>query len=384
VTTVAILGAGAGGTAAAVELAGAGHHVRLWNRNPATLAPHLVRGGVESTGLLGNGFTELPWIGTSLAEAIDGADVAVVCLPALAHEALADDLAALSVSVPLILNPGHTGGALHVAARFGSVGRAAPPIVEFSTLSYVARKNAEGVVSVTGRAGRLGAAVLPTADAAADAAAMELARSLWPAIVELPDVIATSLSNVNLVLHPPAAVLGLAWVEATGGSFRFYAEGTTPAVARVMTALDAERREVARAYGHELPPLLLEMAGLGTVDPLDTDMLASPTAAESVRRAVSGGAANAAIAAPADLAHRYYREDFAYGVVPLTELAAAVGVPTPVANALLVLADSALEGAVVADGLTLDRLGGDIRARLHPEQRNKPEEPEQPDQKERV
>ena len=59
--------------------------------------------------------------------ALDGAEVAVVCLPALAHAELFVDLARLRVRSPLVLNPGQTGGALHARAVFGAQGAAQPP-----------------------------------------------------------------------------------------------------------------------------------------------------------------------------------------------------------------------------------------------------------------
>lgn len=347
-SVVAILGAGAGGCAAAVELTAGGHEVRLWNRSAATLAPHVKIGGVRARGVLGDTFTPLSMITADLETALDGADAVVVCLPALAHRAIADDLARAAAVLPVVLHPGHTLGAAHVAARFRALGRSHPPLAELSTLAYVARKDADAVVDVTGRAGRLrGAAFGP------DQRALDVARALWPTVVAQSDVLATSLANVNLVLHPPAAILAAAWMEATGGDFGYYSEATTPSVASVMAALDRERLAVARAFGHGLDPLVDEMSAIGTVDDVPT----AGGEAEVLRLAVSSGAANAAIRAPSSLAHRYYREDFAYGVVPFIELAAVAGVATPIASALLELADVALAGAARRDGLTLSRLG---------------------------
>lgn len=342
---VAILGAGAGGAAAAVELTALGHAVALWSRSPVTLQPFQEAGGVRHEGVLGDGFTPVSRISARIDEALEGAEVALVCLPSLAHDTVADELARVRARLPVVLNPGHTGGALHVAARMGEL---APPLAEFSTLTYVARKPADGTVRVTAAAGRVRAACLPGGDAA-----LRWACELYPAAQPERDVLATGLANVNLVLHPPAAVLGAAWVEATGGSFRFYADATTPAVARVMAALDGERLAVARALGHELDPLLQEMAAIGTVDP-------ATAATEDLRAAIAGGEANRDILAPDSLAHRYYVEDFGYGVLPFCVLARIGGVEVPTASALLHLADTFMGGGVVTGGLGAERmdLGG--------------------------
>lgn len=342
---VAILGAGAGGAATAVELTRRGHEVRLWNRSAATLAPFAAAGGVHHEGVLGDGFTPLALVTEDLARALAGADVAMVCLPSLAHDGVAEALAATGATLPVVLNPGHTGGALHVAAKLAELGAAVPPLAELSTLTYVARKPAGDRVRVTGTAGRVRAACLPGGEAA-----LELARELFPAAVPERDVLATGLANVNLVLHPPGAVLSAAWVEHTGGDFRFYADATTPAVARTIAALDAERLAVAAAFGHDLDPLLLEMAAIGTVEPADAE-------AGDLRAAIAGGEANRSIKAPDSLAHRYYAEDFGYGVLPFCTLARIAGVDVPVAGALLRLAATFCEDDIIARGLTAQRLG---------------------------
>ena len=295
-------------------------------------------------GALGDGEHELECATTDLAKVLDGAEVAVVSMPSIGHGHVARALAGLDPP-PLVLNPGQTGSALGVRAIFAEEGADPPPLAELSTLAYVARLYSPGCVTVTGVARRVRAACLPGGEAALGAA-----RELFPAADPVPDVLATALANPNLVLHPPGAVLGAAWVEATGGAFRFYVDGVTSGVARVMTALDGERLAVARAFGHDLPPLVEEMALIGTAD-------ADAAARGDLREAVTNGEANREIPAPDSLEHRYYREDFGFGVVPFLAFADVAGVATPVARALLDLA-STLVGADLAEtGLHAGRMG---------------------------
>ena len=107
-----------------------------------------------------------------------------------------------------------------------------------------------------------------------------------------------------------------------------------------------------------------EMSAIGTVEP-DADM-------GDIQGAISSGSANARIMAPDSLAHRYYTEDFGYGLLPLVELAKVAGVATPVAEALLRLAAAASLDEAIAGGRTLERLGLDglsmeeIVARIRP------------------
>lgn len=345
--SIAVLGGGAGGLATAVELGLRGFGVRYWARSAPAHAAAAEGGLIASGALSGTARPEL--LTSDLAEALDGASSAVVVLPAPAFPSLLKglvDAASSSRLPPLVLNPGHTGGALHVSAALAEAGIAPPPIVELSTLTYVARSTAPATVDVTGVARQVrGAACFDP-----EGRALELAVSLFPQIVTEADVLATSLANVNLVLHPPGALTAAAWVEATGGAFTFYGDAMTDGVARMMRALDDERRAVAAAFGHELPPLELEMAAIGTAD-------ATSARAGDLRRAVAGGAANAAIRAPDSLHHRYYREDFGYGVAPFVALAAAAGVEVPLAEALLTAASALVGVDFAVEGLTAERMG---------------------------
>ncbi len=327
-SAVAILGAGAGGLSAVTELVSRGHEVRLWNRSQNALDPLRETGGVEFEGILGEGLAKPELISTDLKPILEGVDVILVCLPTIAHSAVASAIADAGVtSTPIVLNPGHTGGALEFKNVFKERGMRSPPIAEFSTLTYVARKYRENRVTITGAAKSIRLAALPGGEEA-----LRRGTELYPAANIVEDVLATGLANVNLVLHPPCAVLGSAWIEATGGEFTFYVEGMTPGVARVMKSLDDERLAVANAFGHDLPHLIEEMAALGTVEESDS-------ADGDLVRAISGGEANSRIKAPDSLDHRYYREDFGHGLVPFLALAQIAGVETPAAESLLKLGE---------------------------------------------
>ncbi len=344
---VLILGAGAGGAAAVVELTLAGHHVTLWNRSAETLAPFQQSGGVAYEGVLGEGRVPAKLMTTDIASAIREADAAVVTLPTFSHAPVARSLAEAGwpANRPVVLNPGHTGGALEFAHAYRGVRCDVPPIAEFSTLTYVARKYRPDRVTVTGRAKHVRAAALP-----GGAAALEVACGLFPGASPVSDVLAANLSNANLVLHPPGAVLGAAWVEATRGDFTFYVQGMTPGVARTMRQLDDERLAVAAAFGHQLPNLIGEMQSIGTVEATVKDL-------HDFVGAIAGGEANRRIKAPDSLQHRYYREDFGHGLLPFTELAKIAGVATPVADALLTLAQALVGTNYRPDGRTAEAMG---------------------------
>src|SRR5262245_47739188 len=145
-STVAVVGGGAGGAAAVAELVTAGHRVRFWSRAAQTLAPYQAQGGVAYDGVMGSGLAQPELMTCDLAAAIDAAEVILICLPTFAHRSVALTLAQVGCDIPVVLNPGHTGGALEFRHTFRSLGRAPPPIAEFSSLTYVARKYRPGRV----------------------------------------------------------------------------------------------------------------------------------------------------------------------------------------------------------------------------------------------
>ena len=325
-STVAILGAGAGGAAATAELMQKGFRVRLWNRSATALQPFRDSGYVGYEGVLGSGKVVPELMSQDINKVLDGVDGILVCMPTIAHGKIAAMLAGAGVtSTPVVLNPGHTGGALEFYNTYVELGVKPPPLAEFSTLTYVARKSSPDRVNITGSAKQIRVAGM-----AGDNTAVALAQSWFASAAPVDDVIATSLANANLVLHPPCSVLGSAWVEATNGDFTFYVEGMTDGVAQVMSQLDDERRKVAVKYGHQLPSLLEEMTAIGTVEENDEQL----GLADSIR----GGKANQTIKAPDSFMHRYYIEDFWFGLKPFMALAKAARVEVPVASSLMELA----------------------------------------------
>ena len=77
----------------------------------------------------------------------------------------------------------------------------------------------------------------------------------------------------------------------------------------------------------------------------------------SAYQAIHNSAANFTIKSPPSLDHRYIREDVGYGLVPMAEIGKLLGFKTPVMDALITLASSALAVDFRTDGLTLAKMG---------------------------
>ena len=107
---IAVLGAGHGGCAAAADLTMRGFEVRLHARRGERIAAIEANGGITARGVQ-DGIARIAHMTTDVAEAVDGADLIMLVVPSVAHEAYAEALTPLlDTKTPIFLNPGHTGG----------------------------------------------------------------------------------------------------------------------------------------------------------------------------------------------------------------------------------------------------------------------------------
>ena len=347
--SIAILGAGNGGCAAAADLTLRGYEVRLYSRSEETLEPILKRGGIELAEGGKRNLVKPHLVTNKLGEAVAGADLIMVAAPAVAHETLATNLAGcLSDGQIIFLNPGHTGGSLHVAALLRRPGVLAKvQVCETVTLTYICRLIGPAQVEIYRRTENLRFAAFP---GKLTARLLPEVGKVYPNIVPATNVLETGLSNINAVMHPAGMVGNAGWIETGGGEFYFYREGITPAIARVIGAVDRERLALVRRLGLPL---------LSFVDIFHQAGLTSEAARESqsVYQATQESAANQTIKAPPTLNHRYLNEDVGFGLVPMSELARLTGVETPVIDALITLASEINRTDYRREGLTLEKMG---------------------------
>jgi opine dehydrogenase len=351
IRSVAILGAGNGGCAAAADLTRRGFDVRLFNRTRGRIEPIVERGGLELTGEAGDRFVELAVVTDDMATAVRGVDLVMVTAPLLALPSYASDLGKLLPAEGVVfLNPGHVGGGLFLVHEIHRLtGRIDVRTAEISTLSYACRMSGPAAVNVLGVIPSLPFATFPGRHGDE---LFELVRPLYPSLTPAADVLETAFMDINAVEHPPQIICNAGWVEHTRGEYLFYYEGTTPSVGRVIDRLDEERRAVAQALGVRTRPFVEVFHAMGY----------------TTERAVREGTAHAAlqdsapnrwIKGPKDLDHRYLHEDVGWGLVPWTELARTRGVPTPLMDALITMGGALTGRDYQAEGLTLERLGLD-------------------------
>ena len=247
---VTVVGSGNGGMAVGFDWAQHGHRVALYSdaAHADNIEAVRAKGGITSRGRL-EGFAPVAYCGTDVAAAMDGAEVVLVVGPAFATEAFGHALAPhLRAGMTVVICPGSCGGALAFKRAAGLAVHDDTVIVgETSTLPYAARSDGAGNVHVFHKFDSgLFAAAVPRSG---NGKLLEILRLVYPSTSEAATVFQTSLQNGNPVIHPAVTLMNAALLERTGGDFRFYEEGVTPSVGRLMEAVDNERLAIAAAFG---------------------------------------------------------------------------------------------------------------------------------------
>ena len=344
-----IIGAGSGGCAAAADLTLQGFDITLYNRSPERLAALQEQGGVHLKDPEDRGIIPIGRLTVDIGEALSDSNRILIMLPTHTLGYYAQAMAPhLAFTHRILLAPGHTGGALYFRHELKQTGCDAEPMIgEAHTLPYISRMTGPGVVTVWARTDPLFCAALPSTDTPEWLAAF---RDAFPSLTPMESVLATSLNNLNAVMHPGAMILNAGWIEHTQGGFRFYSEGTTPAVGRVLQATDDERLAIAEAMGLRLESFIdaFYHGGLTTTDAWQSG---------DIYRAIAESEPDREIRAPASLDDRYMHEDIGFGLVPMMALASIGRVPTPTMAALVHLGSLANDISYADAGLNAPKLG---------------------------
>ncbi len=346
---ISVLGGSNGGYATAADLALAGHRVRLWRRSEKDLAPVRKGGTITLVGEGRQGEARLDRATADLGEALDGAEVVVVPLPATSHDDLAKHLAGrLTGREVVVLTPG-TLGTFVLARGLARAGATLPlAFAETGTLPYLTRKTGPTSVAAPVRAVNLPVGVFP---ASRSKVALERITALFPATRPCVDALDAALTNAGVVIHPPLVLVNAGAID--GGRFDIHAAGTTASARRLIEAVDAERVASRRGLGYPAPHY--EQATL-----YDEARAAEGLYGAGARqKLVASGLWSEVVT----YEHRYVSEDVVLGLTLFESAGRTAGVATPAVSGLLGVF-GALLGRDLTGGRALDHLGlGDFTQR---------------------
>jgi opine dehydrogenase len=345
---VAVLGGGHGCYAAAAELSERGHNVRFWRRDASAFVPVLESGCITLRDYKGRREVRIARPTTSLAEAMAGAEVVIIPLPATVHERLAEDLAPLFEEGQVVfLPPGTFGSYIFLKALRKAGNKADVSFAETGTLPYLARKHGpqdgsrEVVVSVYAK--RLPTGVFPARNSSHAFARLKL---LYPAIEAVEDGLSGALMNAGPIIHPPLIMMNAGPLEHFE-RWDIHNEGTQPSIRRVTDALDAERVAIRESLGYGAPhfPLADHYAKAGAEWMYGRAAHDKLTDSGDWREKI-------------DLrTHRYMMEDTCIGLSFLVSVGRWAGVETPIAESFLAIASAITGRDLYAEGRTFEALG---------------------------
>jgi opine dehydrogenase len=324
-----------------------GARLRLHDIDDARLAAIRERGGLDVEGEAG-GFAAVEHATPELRVAVDGADIIIIVTGGNAQEAVARSLAPLLRDGQVILLiQGNTGGALVVRRALDAAGcRAQVDIAEMDNYPYSCWRLAPTRIRPIVHKKWLQIAAFP-----GNRIGPVFARlaPLFPHAVAAPTIACTGFTNANAMLHV-ANCVGNAGAIDRGGAYKFYAEGVTPAVARLYRAINAERVAVAAAFGAQVPTLedwFERVYGVRGADLSETCQLLTSNADGPYQ----------ATGTPKAWDHKYITEDVPAGLMAMSALGRAAGVPTQAIDAVIVLACTMAGNNFAGEARTLERMG---------------------------
>ena len=344
-TSLTVLGGGNTAFSVAANLTLAGHRVTLCEIPSFAHMVEPIRDTRRITldGVAATGEAKIHCVTTDFAEGLAENELALLIIPAYGHRAFAEGCAKhLRKGQVVVLMPG-TLGALQFAKILRDHG--APDGVtlgETDTAPYVCRKMTPTSAHIWGVVAGLGLGVLPAGDGER---VRKLIDPLFPGVQLYDNVLACGLSSMNPVVHPAGVLLNAGRVEQSRGEFYFYNEGVTPAVCRLIYAVDAERRDVGAALGLDLLPVddAFHAAGFGPKG----DLWAT----------INGSLMLTQLRAPGALDTRWLTEDVPYGIAAWALLGEQLGVTCPVMKALVDVASATLGADFWDDARDPDQLG---------------------------
>ena len=345
-SNITIVGAGNSGCAHACHLANAGHNVRILKTSHTLHDENFDRiaraGGINCIDNTRNNerFIKIDKITRDLAIAFENAEFVLVLTQSLQHKAIAE------LITPYIQN---IKGLLIVPGNMGSMyfRPLLPPsvlIAEGESTIIDARINEPGSVTILFHNTRNAISFNPCID---NSYGFNIFSSLIPNYTATrTNIVETAMHNPNLIVHTIGTIMSASRIEMTHGEFWMYRESFSPSIWNIITALDAEKNAVIKAYGG-IPQSYLECCKWRNEENLDINAM----------DVFKNYAYNGAPKGPHSLHNRYIEEDVPNGLCLLQSLARAANISTPIADALITLAGALLNEDFQTIGRTTKTLG---------------------------
>lgn len=250
---IAILGAGAGGCAAAGTLTEKGYDVALWNKSAEKIKPIIERGGIEFTGYI-NGFVKIHTVTQDIREAIKGAGLISIPIPGYGQKGLAELCAPyLEDNQVILLNPGSVGSIEFTNVLKEKQVKKDITIVESITLALGGGRTLEpGKVRITCPLSISRTAAFPGKKTNES---IDFLKNIFENLYTpkpSKNVLEVGILNVNFIIHPAPTILNIGSAELDN-LFNAYHDGISPSVLRCLEQSDLEKQNLLKALNIEPP-----------------------------------------------------------------------------------------------------------------------------------
>jgi opine dehydrogenase len=343
---IAVLGGGHGAHAMAADLTHKGHTVNLCE------APEFEKGfrttlerqAIDLIDAWGERHTvELNRVTTDFKEALKGVKYIMLAIPAVGSRRFLDAIKAHLEDGQTIIKWSGNFSALSFASMLKKEGiKKQITIAESHTLPWGCRLVAPGTVQIMVWAVKLLFAAIPAKHT--DRVMKEVGK-MYP-LTAGENVLATTLNNLNPIVHPVGTLMNAGWVDTAGENFYLYRDGNTISTARGVKKVFEEVSDVAGAVGLTM----LEY-------PEEDFWKKSSIMGTHFRAAFDKEGVVAKISGPSSLKSRYITEDLPYGLVPIKKLANQYNISTPMIDAVIEFASVANQTDYMTAGLSLEELG---------------------------
>jgi opine dehydrogenase len=341
IVKVAVLGGGNVALATTAELSNAGFTVNMYEL-PAfshTINPIIENGGIEYSGVAGEGFAKLNMVTTDIENALKDAGLIILAAPAFAHEQFVDACLPYFQNGQIFITETAYFACLRFALKIQQTGKRVI-LAEMNQSPYTCTKKNPGHVFIDAKRNEANIAVLPAAANIMEK--LEDLKSVWPDLTSVKNVMQTSLDNMNWIAHPPITLLHRGLIERSGDYHLTLKDALPPSVIRLMEAVERDRIALGAAFGIELPPIkhTFEMGG----DTLE-EALRLSSEFETFGYDYHKGSCP------------YLREDLYFALPPIVSIADQVDVPVPAMSAVLKMFSIIDNVNYLREGITVEKMG---------------------------
>ncbi len=335
-----VIGGSSGGKAFAAYISSKGYQVSLYNRSFSRISDIKRKGGIQAIGAL-EGFFPVDIATHNLKLALKDSDIIMIVTPASAHRELAKKIAPfLTFDQTIILNPGRTFGSVEFKRILEKKEKDHVLVGETQTLLFTSRELSENKVNIIKIKDSITFSAFPESDTNY---IHDKLKDIFPQLTPLDNYLEVTLNNIGMIIHPAITLLNTGMIDL-GKKFKFYKEGATSKVCKIIEKIESELNDIFRELGLKQFRFHKWAKKCYNVD------------ATSVYETIQKIDAYRDINAPDQLITRYFTEDVPTGLVPTSSLGSFLNIETPMIDSLILISSILCGNDFKTTGRTIVKL----------------------------